>query len=109
VRADGTALHLGTLHALKWEQIPAHVVEHLDRVPVERVHLVADLEKRHHRVRICFSGSVFKRVDRERVVKFRDDQELPVGRHKVTVHPHNIHNSAQVWICDLLESGAGTV
>ena len=95
--------------ALKRKEVAAHVVKHLDGVAVQCVDLVAQLEKRHHRVRVNFGRSVLQRVDLGRVSQFSDNQAGAIGGHEVSIHPHHIKHDAKVWIGHLRECAVPVV
>ena len=101
VRAERALLNLRAWDALEREARRAQVVKHLDRVPVQGVDLVAQLQQGLHRVRVGFRRSILQRIDGERVVQFRDDKELTIGGHEVTIDPDHGKHSAKVCIRNL--------
>ena len=98
-----TLLDLRPVHAVKREERPAHVVEHLNGVGVDRVDLVSELDQRDHRIGIDLRRPVLQRIDIERIGQLGDDQKLPVGGHEVTIDPDDIEDDSKIGIGHLGE------
>ena len=98
VRAGRAFLDLGAVNALERKEIPAHVVEHLDGVLVQRVNLIAHFQQRHHGVGVHLAAAVLQRVHQQRVRQVGDDQELAVRRHPVAIDPDDINHRTQVRV-----------
>src|SRR4030042_158855 len=62
-RADHALLNLRTIDSLKWEEVSTEVVKYLNSIAVERVHLIAQFDKCHNRIGVCFRRAIFKWVD----------------------------------------------
>ena len=101
VRPDDAFLDLRAFDALEREELAPDVLEHLDGVAVERVDLVAQLQKRHHGVGVDLGAAILQRVDGGGVSQLSDDQAGAVCRHEIAVDPRDIKHNAEVGVGDL--------
>ena len=106
VRADNALLDLRAFDALKREELAPDVFENLDRVAVERVDLVSQLQKRHHGVGVDLGAAILQRVDGGGIGQLGDDQAGAVRRHEIAVDPRDIKNNAEVGVGDLRQRRA---
>jgi hypothetical protein len=96
VRAERAFLHLRASDALERKARRSGVVEHLNRVPVQGIDLIAQLEQRLDRIGVGFRRSILERIDSERVVQFCDDKKLAVSGHEVAIDPHHRQSRAEI-------------